>query len=264
MEKKKIGYMEGLPKRGVAVIGRTMRDIFISKGFIFTLIVLLIPAFISILTLITPQDGFKEWWVLFILFGLVMYLQLLVLIFCLVYGSSMVNKDIDNRTMTYLLVRGAKRAEIYIWKYIATTLSLMIMFTLSILITYCILMTHGSFSKMIDKSDMFLSLLVSTFFGILLYTSLFSMLGTYFKRPLMIGLLYAFFWEVIMVNLLWNIADFTFMLYIRSIFAANNSVDRILEMENSSGLVTSIIVLLLFTIIFISIGASIISHKDIH
>lgn len=264
MEKKNVGYMEGLPRRGTAVIGRTIRDIFLSKGFIFTLIVLMIPALISILTLISPQDGFKEWWGLFIIFGLVMYLQLLVLIFCLVYGSSMINKDIDNRTMTYLLVRGAKRAEIYIWKYIGTTISLMIMFTISILVTYGILMTHGSFSKMLDRSDILLSMLLSTYFAILVYTSLFSMLGTYFRRPLMIGLLYAFFWEVIMVNLLYTIADFTFMLYIRSIFTSNSSVDRILDMENSAEPTSSIVILLLFTAIFISLGAYIISRKDIH
>ena len=264
MEKKRIGYMEGLPRRGTAVVSRTVREIFLSKGFIFSAIILLIPAMISILTLISPQEGFKEWWSIFILFGLVMYLQLLVLIFCLVYGSSITNKDIDNRTMTYLLVRGAKRAEVYIWKYIGTVLALIIMFTISISITYGILMTHGSFSNMLDRTDILLTMIISTFFGILVYTSLFSMLGTYFKRPLVIGLLYSFFWEVIMVNLLYTIADFTFMLYVRSIFTSNGTVDNLLDLENSAGLSTSIFVILFFTIVFILVGALVLSRKDIH
>lgn len=263
MEKERVGYMEGLPRRGTAVVGKTVRDIFLSKGILITAIVLLIPAFISIFTLVSPQEGFKDWWKLFILFGLVMYIQLLVLIICLIYGSSITNKDIDNRTMTYLIVRGAKRSEIYVWKYFGTVISLMILFTISIMTTYGILMTHGPSSNMLNRSGVLLALLISTYLGILVYTSLFSMLGTYFRRPLVVGLLYAFFWEVIMVNLVFSIADFTFMLYVRSIFTSNSTVDDLLNLKNS-GPVTSILVILLFTTAFIAAGAYILTRKDVH
>jgi ABC-type transport system involved in multi-copper enzyme maturation permease subunit len=264
MSTAEIGYMEGLPKRAAAIIGATTRDIFLSKGMLFSIFVLLLPPLIAVLTLISPQEGFKDWWGIFILFGVVIYLQLLLLIFCLVYGTSIANRDIDNRTMTYLIIRGAKRSEVYFFKYVATIVSLMIMFTLSIFLTYGVLMTHGPIFEMLNRADVLLSLLISTYMGIILYTALFSMMGTIFKRPLIVGLLYAFFWEVVMVNLLYTIADLTIMLYIRSIFDDNSTVSDMIGMRNASDLFPSFLVIFIFTLIFLAVGAIVMSRKDIH
>jgi ABC-type transport system involved in multi-copper enzyme maturation permease subunit len=264
MSSDNISYMEGLPRRGAAIIGMTTRDIFLTKGVFFVIGVLFIPSLISIMTLASPLEDFKQWWNLFILFGIIMYLQLLLLILSLIYGTSIAHKEIENRTMTYLIIRGAKRAEVYIFRYIGTVIALAIMFTISIMITYGILMTHGSFFQMYNRADVLLALLISTYLGILVYTAFFAFIGTVFRMPLMVGLLFAFFWEVIMVNLPFTIADFTVMLYIRSFFHSNDSVSNLLDMGNASEPLKSIIIILIMTLIFLSIGSFMISRKDIH
>ena len=139
MDAKGRGYMEGLPFRGLAIFVQTVKDVYMTKGVLLALFFLMIPPLISAYTLANAQEGFKEWWNLFAVFGLVLYLQLLVLLYSLVYGSSMINENIDNRTMTYLTIRTAKRFEVVIWKYIGLVISLQLMFTFSIIVTYIIL-----------------------------------------------------------------------------------------------------------------------------
>jgi ABC-type transport system involved in multi-copper enzyme maturation permease subunit len=264
MNIRRRGYWEGLPFRMTALIGRTIKNIFLSKGMIAALIFILIPAYISVYTLLDPQEGMKEWWNLFSWFGLALFLQILVLIYSLLYGGSMINEEIENRTMTYLTIRGARKAEIYISKYIGTVLSLIAMFTFSILVTYLILGSHGPIEDITGKIEVLFSLMAATYFGILVYTALFSLAGTKFKRPLMVGLLYAFFWEIIMVNIEFNIGRLTLMQYLRSIFAANDDVATALDLPNTVDPTFSWIFLLVLIPLFIVIGCVVLHNKDIN
>ena len=171
MEKYKQGYMTRLPYRASAIIGRTTRDIFLSRSILFSLFFLLVPSFISIYSLVDTSEDFKEWWDLFSRFGLILYLQILVLLYSLIYGSSMANEDIENRTMTYLIIRGARKGEVYICKYIGTVISLMILFTISISSMFLILSGHGPLRTMFVRTDILLALLISTYIGIICFAT---------------------------------------------------------------------------------------------
>ncbi|MBN1390903.1 MAG: hypothetical protein JXA22_09720 [Candidatus Thermoplasmatota archaeon] len=264
MRQKGDGCLKGMPGRAAAVIGRTTRDIFLTKGMIFAMFFLMVPTFISIYSLLDPSEGMKEWWSMFVPFGLLIYLQILVLIYSLIYGSSMINEDIENRTMTYLAVRGARKAEIFIWKYIGTVLSLLIMVSISIVTTYLVLAAHGSIHTMIAKTGMLLALLCAAYGGIIIYTALFSLMGVLFKRPLMAGLLYAFFWEIIMVNLPFNIQYVTAMHYVRSIFSGDPTADSMMGLERMIDPVFSFIFLLFVSAVLLVIGAMAMSIKDVN
>jgi len=257
-------YWKGFPYRASAILSRTTRDILTSRGFIFAMICILIPSYISLYTLLDPQGGMKEWWGMFSWFGLALYLQLLVLIFSLIYGSSMVNEDIDNRTMTYLIVRGSRRAEIYLCKYFGTILAMIIMFTISIVTTYLLLAGHGSVEDLMNRSDVLLSLLLTTYVGIMIFTALFSLIGAAFKKPLMIGLIYGFFWEIIIVNINLNVGHMTIMAYLRSMFTGNNTVSSVLDLENTVDPTFSWIFLLILSGFFVAIGCFFLHRKDIN
>ncbi|MGA1873011.1 MAG: hypothetical protein ACMUHY_05005 [Thermoplasmatota archaeon] len=263
MEKYKQGYMTRLPYRASAIIGRTTRDIFLSRSILFSLFFLLVPSFISIYSLVDTSEDFKEWWDLFSRFGLILYLQILVLLYSLIYGSSMANEDIENRTMTYLIIRGARKGEVYICKYIGTVISLMILFTISISSMFLILSGHGPLRTMFVRTDILLALLISTYIGIIVFTALFSLFGVLFKRPLMIGLLYAFFWEIVMVNIPFNIQYLTIMHYLRSVFSGTELVEDILGLERMVDPVVSGVLMVMTSIPLIILGAYALSGKDI-
>ncbi|MBN1538854.1 MAG: hypothetical protein JW939_01820 [Candidatus Thermoplasmatota archaeon] len=264
MKEKERVYMKGFPGRAAAIIGRTTRDIFVSKGIIFAMFFLMIPSFISIYSLVDPSEGMKEWWNLFAPFGLFLFLQIMVLIYSLIYGSSMVNEDIENRTMTYLIIRGARKSEVYLFKYIGTVLSLFIMFSVSIITTYILLSAHGSMNTMLVKTDMLLALIGAAYVGIIVYTALFSLMGVVFKRPLMAGLLYAFFWEIIIVNIPFNIRYATMMHYVRSIFCADGTTDSVLELDSIADPLFSVFFLLGISALLLFLGCLSMKAKDIH
>lgn len=264
MPKKKIGYMAGLPHRASAVVGKTTRDIFLKRGIIFAMFFLLVPSFISIYSLADTTEDFKEWWGLFSAFGLYIHLQILVLLYSLIYGSSMVNEDIENRTMTYLTIRGAKKGEVYLWKYIGTVVSLMIMFTVSIFTMFFILAGHSSVHMLFLRTDMLLSLLLAAYAGIIFFTALFSFMGVIFKKPLMVGLLYAFFWEIVMVNIPFNIQYATGMHYLRSIFTGPAVTKDALGLDRMVDPTFSFFFLLSISLALIIAGILAISRKDIN
>jgi len=272
MPKEKVGYMNGLPNRAAAIIGKTTRDIFLKKSIIFAMFFLFIPSFISIYSLVDRTEDFKEWWNLFTVLGMYLFLQLLVLLYSLIYGSSLVNEDIENRTMTYMVIRGAKKGEIYLWKYIGTVLSLMIMFTISILSMYLLLAGHGSSRYILIRTDMLLFLLLSAYAGIMFFTALFSFIGVVFKRPLMIGLLYAFFWEIVMVNIPFNIQYATGMHYLRSIFTGSDVVrvtvadilSDTIDLDRMVDPTFSFVFLISLSIGLVIAGILSISRKDIY
>ncbi|MGA1793679.1 MAG: ABC transporter permease [Thermoplasmatota archaeon] len=272
MPKEKIGYMAGLPNRASAILGKTTRDIFLRKSIIFAMFFLLIPSFISIYSLADTTEDFKEWWGLYSVLGLYMYLQFLVLLYSLIYGSSLVNEDIENRTMTYMVIRGAKKGEVYLWKYIGTVISLMIMFTVSIITMYVILAGHGSARFVLIRTDMLLHLLLASYAGIIFFTALFSFIGVIFKRPLMIGLLYAFFWEIVMVNIPFNIQYATGMHYLRSIFTGSDIVRTVvadilsdaIDLDRMVNAPFAFIFLAALSVVLVMAGVYAISRKDIN
>jgi len=261
---EKVGYMSGLPNRASAILGKTTRDIFLRKGIILAMFFLFIPVFISIYSLTDTTEDFKEWWELFTAFGLYLYLQLLVLLYSLIYGSSLVNEDIENRTMTFMVIRGAKKGEIYLWKYLGTVISLMIMFTISILIMYLVLSGHGSARYILIRTDMLFFLLLASYAGIIFFTALFSFMGIVFKRPLVVGLLYAFFWEIVMVNIPFNIQYATGMHYLRSIFTGTPVVNDALDLDRMVDPTFSFIFLISLSVVLVIVGVLAISRKDIY
>jgi len=264
MDAKGRGYMEGLPFRGLALVVRTVKDVYLTKGVLLAIFFLFIPPLISIYTLTNAQEGFKDWWNLFSAFGLILYLQLLVLLYCLVYGSSMINEPLDSRTMTYLTMRSAKRFEIILWKYIGLVFSLQLMFSLSIIATYLILGSHGPISDIRSNLDILLILLFTVDMGIAVYVALFSLFGTAFKHPLMIGILFAFFWEVIMVYLEANVKKVTMMHYLQSIFRSNRTISEAIDLGDATGSVFSTIFLLVMIILLLSLSMLILSRKDVN
>ncbi|MFW3146944.1 MAG: hypothetical protein ACMUIE_09055 [Thermoplasmatota archaeon] len=265
---RRISYFKGMPGRAYTVIQYTMRSILMTKGVMLPAIFLLIPPGIAVYTLLDPQEGMKEWWSMSIYFGLILYLQLLLLLYCLVYGTSIVHRDLESRTMTYLVLRGARRTEVYLWRYIGTLIPVFAMFALSEVLMYFLLAGHGPASDLAGKLPTLWSLLLATLIGAVVYLAFFSMLGILFKHPLMVGILFGFFWEVIMVNIPLNIRKVTMMYYMRSIYMMDPLVTDILNEDavfrEMMGAGDSTAVLLVLTLIFLLVGSFFLQRKDLH
>ncbi len=243
---------------------RSVKDLLFSKWMFLAFPLILIPFFISLYTIFDPPEGVKEWPEAFIGFAVILYMQILVLMFSLIYGTSIMNEEIDSRTITYLIMRGSKRFEVLLYKFLGVYISLTVLFTISTLLTFFTLSLHTSMDVMKDHIMALVALIGAQYFGIFAYLALFTLMGVMFKRPLVIGLIFSFFWEVFMVNIALNVQQVTIMYYMRSIFLGTDAVRRYADIDEKAGVIGSIVALTLMGLGFLSIACLAFSRKDVN
>ncbi len=254
----------GAFNRASTLIEETFRSVLLNKGVIVTLLVLFIPAFIAIYTLIDPPVSSKDWPELFALLGILVFVQFFLLIFPLIYGTYALNEDMERRTMTYLVTRGNLRMEVFLYRYIGTLLALIPLFTIPIVTTFLVLGAHSSIDRMVENLDLLLDLLLAVYMGTMVYTALFCLFGIAFKRPLVIGLLFAFFWELVMAFIPLRIREFTIMYYVRSMLLSRDDIwSSMVAVPRSATYGGSIFLLLFLTGVFVLIGCVVTHRKEL-
>jgi ABC-type transport system involved in multi-copper enzyme maturation permease subunit len=104
----------------------------------------------------------------------------------LLYGTAIVNADVERKTITYLFTRPVAKWKIVAGKYAAVVGFLAGPVTLSLLICWALLGAPGG--------ARFIGIMLTAVLGaVAAYTAVFAAIGTLFRnRPLVVGLLYAF------------------------------------------------------------------------
>jgi ABC-type transport system involved in multi-copper enzyme maturation permease subunit len=262
-ERKYEDYWAGLPDRGISIIRHTVRQILFSRWIVLALAILLIPAFIGIYAIFRPPQDFKPMELFFNL-GLYLFLQFFVLLYSLIYATSLVYEEMEKLTITYLISRPMKRLEVAVFKFIGYLISLNILFIFSILVTYVVFSVPDNFADFTANLGSVFILILIMFLGSLAYGALFMFFGTVFKWPLMIGILFAFIWEIFIINIGGNIKKVTIMYYLRSIFYQEIGIGDILNQTKMETTQFSVIVLLVVLAVFLLLSCYVISRKDMN
>jgi|GEM_PF-465087 len=139
-----------------------------------------------------------------VVFGFVMVI--LALVFC----TSVVAQEVENRTIVYLLTRPIPRFRILIVKFLPALAATLITVWLSLVFTA--IAAYG-FSGIVD-SPLTRDLKMAPL-GVLAYGSVFLLLTTLLNRPLIYGLLYAFGWETWVPNMPGSFQKLSLMAYLR-------------------------------------------------
>jgi ABC-type transport system involved in multi-copper enzyme maturation permease subunit len=121
------------------------------------------------------------------------YLQTIVLILALFYGTSVCSEEVEGKTLPYLLTRPVPRSAVVLGKYAAYMAITMGMVTLGLLFSFLVL----NLDRLLDPSlygqlGRYLGVLL---LGLAAYGALFTFFGGTFKRSIFFGLLFSFGWE---------------------------------------------------------------------
>lgn len=257
------GYLGGIPGRGLCIIKLTLQQMLLTKSVLLALLILLVPAYIGIYATIWPPKDYEPL-VLFADLSLFLYLQFYVLLYSLIYAAPLINEEIEKKTMTYLISRPMKRWEVAVFKYIGFLISINTMFAISVFATYIVFNIHDSFSLFVDNLDMMFYIWLTMMLGSVAYGALFSMTGALFKHPLMIGILFAFIWEVFIVNIGGKFPKVTIMYYLRSIFYDRVAFGQILTMTKLETPEFSMFVILIVMAICLGVTCLVVSKKDMN
>jgi ABC-2 type transport system permease protein len=133
---------------------------------------------------------------------------------CLLYASGMIQDEIEEQTLTYLLVRPIPRTLIYLTRLLATylvTVTLALFFTT--LTAICI--WWGSNQMFTVLRDRVVPLLAILVLAVFVYTAIFGCLGLYFRRLLAMGIAYILIVEYFLASIDFVIRKMTVTYYFR-------------------------------------------------
>jgi ABC-type transport system involved in multi-copper enzyme maturation permease subunit len=131
------------------------------------------------------------------IFGLLiwfLFLRFIVPILGIFYGTSLIADEVEDKTITYLFTRPIPRSAVLLGKYLAYLASTVLIVLPSVMVVYFFVVPiggggiAGTFPNLVRD----LGLLAV---GLAAYGALFAAVGAWVKRPVLLGLFFAFGFE---------------------------------------------------------------------
>jgi ABC-2 type transport system permease protein len=131
------------------------------------------------------------------LFGMMiwlLYVHVIVPVLGVFYGTALIADEVDDKTITYLFTRPIRRSAVLIGKYLSYLACTILLVLPSVIAVYFLVVpiNGGGIGRSFPWLLADLGVLAA---GLIAYGALFALVGATLKRPLVIGLVFAFGWE---------------------------------------------------------------------
>jgi ABC-2 type transport system permease protein len=144
----------------------------------------------------------------------VLFVRFIVPVLGVFYGTALVADEVEDKTITYLFTRPIQRGAVLMGKYLAYLVCTALVVLPSVMIVYFMIVPFS------DVPATFL-LLVKDLgilaIGLAVYGALFALVGAVLKRPLVIGLVFAFGWEQMALLMPGYLKRFTLAHYVQAL-----------------------------------------------
>jgi ABC-type transport system involved in multi-copper enzyme maturation permease subunit len=131
------------------------------------------------------------------IFGMMIWLlfiRFIVPVLGVFYGTALIADEVEDKTITYLFTRPIPRGAVLLGKYLAYLVCTVLLVLPSVMLVFFLIVPTGGGSIGAAFPDLAadLGMLVV---GLASYGAVFALVGTRLKRPLVVGLVFAFGWE---------------------------------------------------------------------
>lgn len=144
----------------------------------------------------------------------VLFLRFIVPVLGVFYGTALMADEVEDKTITYLFTRPIPRGAVLVGKFLAYLACTFLVVLPSVMIVYFLLVPFsqvpGTFTNLLIDLGM-LAL------GLAVYGGVFAFVGAFFKRPLVIGLAFAFGWEQVVMVMPGSLKQFTIAFYLQAL-----------------------------------------------
>jgi ABC-type transport system involved in multi-copper enzyme maturation permease subunit len=202
------------------------------------------------------------------IFGLmiwVFYLRFTVPILGVFYGTALMADEIEDKTITYLFTRPVRRGAVLVGKYFAYLACTAFVVLPSVTLVYLLVVPMngslgGSFLDLIKDLAM-LAL------GLAVYGAVFAFIGAKFKRPLLIGLIFALGWEQAALAFPGYLKKFTVAYYLQSLVPHAMPGDSTLSLiqgifRDTPSLPVSLLTLGGILVVFLGLAAWLVERRE--
>jgi ABC-2 type transport system permease protein len=149
------------------------------------------------------------------IFGLVLwflFLRFIVPILGIFYGTSLIADEVEDKTITYLFTRPIPRASVLLGKYLAYLASTVLIVLPAVMLVYFLVVPIGGGRIAATFPDLLRDLGLLAL-GLAVYGALFAAVGAWIRRPVLLGLFFAFGWENFAMALPGYLKHFTIAFY---------------------------------------------------
>jgi hypothetical protein len=154
-----------------------------------------------------------------VIFGLMIwgfYLRFSVPLLGVFYGTALIADEVEDKTITYLFTRPLARGAVLVGKYLAYLACTGLVVLPSVMVVFFLVvpLLGGRIGAGFPDLLKDLALLAV---GLAVYGALFALVGAWFKRPLLTGLVFIFGWEPIVVVVPGYMKRFTVSYYLQGL-----------------------------------------------
>ena len=152
-----------------------------------------------------------------VIFGMLIWLlfvRFIVPVLGVFYGTALVADEVEDKTITYLFTRPIQRGAVLVGKYIAYLVCTAFVVLPSVMIVYFMLVPISEVPATFGLLLIDLGILA---IGLAVYGALFALIGAVLKRPLVIGLIFAFGWEQMAMLMPGYLKRFTLAHYVQAL-----------------------------------------------
>jgi ABC-type transport system involved in multi-copper enzyme maturation permease subunit len=194
-----------------------------SRRTIFMAIVMAVPIILALVARIVDASGIAPFRVNGVrvgaaaTFGMliwVFFLRFIIPVLGVFYGTAMIADEVEDKTITYLFTRPVRRSVVLIGKYLAYLACTTLVVLPAVMIVYFLIVPISQVPSSFRWLVTDLALLAA---GLAVYGALFALVGTVLKRPLLVGLVFAFGWEQVAMVVPGYLRRFTVAYYLQAL-----------------------------------------------
>ena len=144
----------------------------------------------------------------------VLFLRFAVPVLGVWYGTSLIADEVEEKTITYLFVRPIRRGAVLIGKYLAYLACTAFVALPAVTLVSLVVVSPSSVQERLN----ILNYLGVVALGLAAYGALFGLLGAALRKPLVIGLVFAFGWEQLALIIPGYLRRFTLAYHLEAVF----------------------------------------------
>lgn len=153
-----------------------------------------------------------------VVFGLMIwafYIRFIVPVLGVFYGTSLIADEVEDKTITYLFSRPIPRGAVLLGKYFAYLACTVFVVLPSVVLVWLLVVPMGG-SLGVGFLDLVKDLGLLAL-GLAVYGAVFALIGAALKRPLLVGLLYVFGWETVVMLVPGYLKRFSVAYYVQGL-----------------------------------------------
>src|SRR5688500_7953637 len=194
----------------------------------------------------------------------VLFLRFIVPMLGVFYGTSLVADEVEDKTITYLFTRPIQRGAVLIGKYLAYLVCTTLVVLPSVMIVYFLLVPFSEVPASFGQLLMDLAILA---IGLAVYGALFALIGALLKRPLLVGLVFAFGWEQVVLLMPGYLKRFTLAYYLQGLVPHAMPSDGVVSLLQSvfrevPSALTSLFWLFFALVVSLTLAARVVERRE--